>query len=90
MLYLLPILSANMSQPAADFRVVSVDRQETFAGKLGRRVTQTLVAEKDGKRYEIKVGRSHTAIRNSTKTYSAGDVISVGGFDWSTSVKEIN
>jgi len=74
----------------ADFTVVSVERHEAFAGRLGRRVEQTIMAERDGKRYEIKLGRTHTAIRGSTRTYSAGDVIKVGGFDWGTQVKEVN
>jgi hypothetical protein len=91
MLYLLPILSASLNQPVeADYTVVSVERHEVFAGRLGRRVEQTIVAERDGKRYEIKLGRSHTAISHSTRTYSAGDTIKVGGFDWGTQVREAN
>lgn len=85
MLSLLPILTANLIQPmAADFTVVSVERNEVFAGRLGRRVEQTIVAERDGKRYTIKLGRSHTAIRNSTRTFSAGDTFKP---EWGTIVK---
>ena len=87
MLYLLPILSANMNQPMAnDYKVVSVERQEAYAGKLGRRVTQTIVAEKDGVRYEIKL-MSHTAIARSTRSYSAGDSIKP---DWGTPFKKLD
>lgn len=86
MLVLIPILTATLSQPAtADFKVVSVDRHEAYAGRLGHRVEQTIIAEKDGKRYEIKLGRTHTAIRGSTKTYSAGDSIKI---DWGMVVRE--
>jgi len=85
MLVLIPILTATLSQPAlAEYKVVSVERQEAYAGKLGRRVSQTIVAEKDGHRYEIKL-RSHTAIRGSVKTYSAGDSFKA---DWGTVIKE--
>lgn len=88
MLSILPILTANLIQPmAADFTVVSVERNEVFAGRLGRRVEQTIMAERDGKRYQIKLGRSHTAIRNSVRTYSAGDTFSP---DWGAVVKEVN
>ena len=79
-----------MNQPmAGDFTVVSVDRQEVFAGKLGRRVSETLVAEKDGVRYEIKLGRSHTAIHHYSKGYSAGDTVKVDGFAWGTVIKKL-
>lgn len=85
MLVLIPILTATLSQPAlAEYKVVNVERQEAYAGKLGRRVSQTIVAEKDGKRFEIKL-LSHTAIRGSVKTYSAGDSIKA---DWGTVIRE--
>ncbi len=88
MISLLPLLTANLIQPvAADFTVVSVDRNEVFAGRLGRRVEQTIIAERDGKRYQIKIGRSHTAIKGSTRTFSAGDKVTP---DWGATVKEIN
>lgn len=74
--------------PAMDYKVISAERSEAYAGKLGRRVQQTLIAEMDGKRYEIKLGRTHTAINRSTKTYAAGDTISVGDFDWGTQITE--
>lgn len=87
MIVLIPILSVALSQPAmADYKVVSVERQETYAGKLGHRINQTIVAERDGKRYEIKL-RNHTAIRGSVKNYSQGDSIKVDGF---TVVREAN
>lgn len=86
MLVLIPILTATLIQPAtADYKVVSVDRHEAYAGRLGQRVEQTVIAERDGKRYEIKLGRTHTAIRGSTKTYSAGDSLKV---DWGMVVRE--
>ncbi len=88
MLSLIPILSATvMPISHHDFKVVSVERNEVFAGKLGRRVEQTIIAEHGGKRFEIKLGRSHTAIRGSTKSYSAGDTVRM---DWGTSAREVN
>lgn len=87
MLVLIPILTATIAQPAmADYKVVSVERQEAYAGKLGRSVNQTIVAERDGKRYEIKL-LNHTAIRGSVKSYTSGDSIKIDGL---TRVREVN
>ena len=71
----------------ADYRVVDVDRRESFAGRLGRRVEQTLTVERDGKRYEIRMGRAHTGIRGSVRTYSAGDNVKP---DWGDRVRVIH
>lgn len=90
MLYLAPLLTANMDSSVAEYRIVSVERQESFAGRLGRRVQQTLIVEKDGKRYEIRFGRSHTAINRSIPSYSAGQTIELGRADWGTQIKEVN
>lgn len=88
MLYLLPILTTSLSQPMdAGYTVVSVERNEVFAGRLGRRVEQTIVAERDGKRYQIKLGRSHTAINRSTRNFAAGDTMRP---DWGDIVREAN
>ena len=86
MLVLIPILTTALFQPVdSDYTVVSVDRHEAFAGRLGHRVEQIVIAERDGKRFEIKLGRTHTAIRGSTKTYAAGDSIKI---DWGMVVRE--
>jgi hypothetical protein len=91
MLYLIPILSAHVSPIAdAEYKVVSVDRHEAFAGKLGRRVEQTLTVERDGQRYEIRLSRSHTAIRGSVKNLAAGDMLKLGSLDWGTQVKKLD
>jgi hypothetical protein len=71
MLSLLPILTATLVQPMdSGFTIVSVERREVFAGRLGRRA---LVAERDGKKYTIRLGNTHTAVRGSVRTYNAGD-----------------
>jgi len=70
----------------ADYRVVDVDRRESFAGRLGRRVEQTLTVERDGKRYEIRVGRAHTGIRGSVRSFSAGDTVRP---DWGYRVSQV-
>ena len=91
MLYLIPILSAHVSpMTGAEYKVVSVDRQEAFAGKLGRRVEQTLTVEKDGQRYEIRLSQSHTAIRGSVKSIAAGDTLKLDSFHWGTQVKKLD
>ncbi len=86
MLSLLPI-ALCVTMPVADegFRVIDVQRHEVFAGRLGRRVTQIVTAEKDGKRYEIVLGRSHTAIRGSVRELSNGDTFRP---DWGAVIRE--
>lgn len=70
----------------SEYRVVDVERHESFAGRLGRRVEQTLTVERDGKRYEIRMGRAHTGIRGSARSFSAGDTVKPDLGDW---VKEV-
>lgn len=88
MLTLIPILATAITTANHhDYKVVSVERTEAYAGKLGRRVHQTLLVERDGKRYSITLGRSHTAIARSTKSYSAGDTVRP---DWGSIIREAN
>ena len=70
----------------ADFRVVDVERNESYAGRLGRRVEQTLTVERDGKRYEIRMGRAHTGIHGSVRSYSTGDSVKP---DWGDRVRPL-
>ena len=73
MLVLIPAMVLSAMPIDGEFRVVSVERREVYAGKLGRRIEQTLTAERDGVRYEIKLSRSHTRIYHSTRNLTAGD-----------------
>ncbi len=85
MLVLIPLLASSLTQPAfAEYKVVSVDRHEVYAGKLGREVTQKIVAEKDGSRFEITI-KGHTSIKGSVRSYSTGDTIKQS---WDLAVKE--
>ncbi|MEQ1821757.1 MAG: hypothetical protein ABL949_04555 [Fimbriimonadaceae bacterium] len=54
-------------------RIVSVDRHEAFAGKLGHRVSFDLVVESDGVRYRVHTGRYHTNVAGKVPTFSIGD-----------------
>lgn len=71
----LSFASANI----AEFRVVSVERHVAFAGKLGSRVHETLVAESGGVRAKIRVGAYHTRFFNAPEPLEPGDVILVFG-----------
>jgi hypothetical protein len=89
MLYVLSLMSTFGGEPAADsYRVISVEHRSVFAGRLGYRVEQTLVAERDGHKYEIKLGRAHTAMRGSVREYGSGDQI--GRLDWGDRVRRID
>ena len=85
MFMLLPAMTGALLLPAdGEYRVIEVERHEFFAGRLGRRVSQTLVAEKDGQRYQIVLGRAHTAIRGSVREYASGDIVRP---DWGSQVR---
>lgn len=71
----LSFASANLEE----FRVVSVERHFSFAGKLGSRVHETLVAEKDGARVKIRVGAYHTRFFNAPEPIEPGDLVVVFG-----------
>jgi len=81
---LLPLVASSAGE--ADFRVLEVSRREVYAGKLGQRVEQTLTAERDGKRYEIRVNRAHTGIRGSVREFANGDTVKP---DWGWTVREV-
>jgi hypothetical protein len=62
MLFLTPILVVASVPQAPTYRVVEVHRDAIFAGRLGKRIEDRLIVTSDGERYEVLVGRRHTAI----------------------------
>ena len=66
-------------QPSAQdslFEVVSVDRKQTPAFRLGYEVNDTLVVSRDGKKYTIHLSAQHTAC-GEVKLFSAGDKVAI-------------
>ena len=60
--------------------ITNIDRKEVFAGKLGKRVSQTLTVTADGKTYEIIVAPRHTFIRD-VQSFNVGEKVRVNGRD---------
>lgn len=55
-----------------DYTVRAIDRQEIFAGRLGRRVDTTLTLERDGQTVNVRIGRQHT-FAGKPLQFSVGD-----------------
>lgn len=80
MIYLVPLLTANLDQHVdGDFKVVRVERKEAYAGKLGRRVSETLTVERDGVTYTVKLHEYHTALNRRARDYREGETIRLRG-----------
>ncbi len=69
----LPVLipSPVPIQPAT---LVAIDRKETYAGRLGRRVAETWTVEANGSLRTLKVAPYHTQVRR-TPRFVAGDLV---------------
>jgi len=80
MIYLVPLLISNMDQHVdGEYKVVRVERTEAFAGKLGRRVEETLTVERDGTTYTVHLHGYHTAITRNRHEYHEGETIRLHG-----------
>lgn len=61
---------------AADYHIVSIAQQSTFAGRLGQRVRETLTVEAGGKTYTIHLrGDYHTRMTRDSQRLHKGDEI---------------
>ena len=61
---------------ADNFKIVEIDRKTAFAGRLGLRVHENLVVERDGHRYTINVkGDYHTRFVRVSQRLKEGDEI---------------
>lgn len=72
---LFPYLSAmlNLEQ---DLTITKVESQSMYAGRLGRRIEQTIHAKtSDGKEVTIKVSPYHTRFGEPKRTYKVGEKI---------------
>lgn len=79
----LALATASMPFVAAQdtvFEIIKVDRNSAFAGKLGRRVTETLVIQSGSQRYELKIdGISHTFNTRESQRFAVGQKIRFSG-----------
>lgn len=72
-------LSPASDMQATTYKIVEIERRSAFAGKLGRRVHESLVLEKDGQRYTISVrGDYHTNCVRPWQRLKEGDEIKLG------------
>ena len=64
MITVLSIIAASIITPStsktSDYKVMDAMRTTSFAGKLGSRVEDTLVLDRDGAKYTVKLGYAHT------------------------------
>src|SRR4051794_5582782 len=68
------------SDQAATYKVVEIARHAAFAGKLGDLVHESLVVERDGKRYTITVrGDYHTRCVRPSQRFHEGEEIRLSG-----------
>jgi len=58
------------------FEVLSVDRKQTPAFRLGKEVNDTLVVTRDGKKYTITLSAQHT-ICGDVKLFAKGDKVTI-------------
>ena len=72
-----PILAALLAvHQASSYKIVEIDRTAIFAGKLGQLVHESLVIERDGKRYTITVrGDYHTTCVHPNQRLREGDEV---------------
>jgi hypothetical protein len=59
-----------------DLTISKIDTQSVYAGRLGRRIEQTIHAKaSDGREVTIKVSPYHTRFGEPKKTFKVGDKI---------------
>lgn len=79
----LALATASMPFVAAQdtvFEIVKVDRNSAFAGKLGRRIEETIVVQSGSQRYTIKIeGISHTFNTRRAQRFSVGQKVKFSG-----------
>lgn len=58
--------------------VVRVARTEPFAGRLGRRIEETLVLrDAEGREFKVRLGAAHTRVRGPLAAFRPGDRVVV-------------
>lgn len=72
-------LLASAPQTGDAYTIVEAKRTVAFAGKLGNRVEDNLIVERDGVRYRLEIGHRHTRFGNVGEPFSAGEKIAVHG-----------
>lgn len=74
-------LCSLLARPAAVYEVVDVERHEVFAGRYGRRVTETLEVRADGRTYHVDImGAYHTYFAGrQMPVLSPGDQVEIRG-----------
>lgn len=60
-------------------KIISAERHEAFAGKLGYRIQYTLMVETSGKQVRVQTPRTHTRTTRVLPEYKVGDTISLKG-----------
>lgn len=81
---LLPLIGAVVLAPLTNssqanvYQVESVDRTESFAGRLGTRVVDTLTLKGQGESLQIHLSRQHTRC-GPVMAYQVGDRVAVTG-----------
>lgn len=73
------VLAKNLLMDLGRFTVVSYMRKEAFAGELGNRIEETLVVQRDGKRYTISFPRRHTRFSRRLENYCPGEDVTING-----------
>lgn len=67
---------AMLTTKADDYKIVSIDRVSTFAGKMGREVRETWTVSRDGTDFTVIVMPYHTRVAR-TPSFSVGDEVRI-------------
>lgn len=62
----------------AEYIVIADTRYESFAGKFGRRVNETLTLQKDGQTLNVSLSHAHTQF-GAVAQFAKGDHIMISG-----------
>lgn len=70
----------TLAAPTQDavFEIIASDRKLTFAGRLGKRVDDTLTLMADGKEYTVRLAPAHSRF-GMPKAFEKGERIRIDG-----------
>ena len=84
-----PLILATLASvdKIQDYKIVDVNVDTKFAGRLGKRIMTDLVVEADGQRVTIHIQDvRHTRFQSATSTFKVGEFIALPNLDGKSSI----
>ncbi len=91
-MFLVPV--PKVATPANEYKIIKIERQSIYAGKMGEEVRENWVVSRNGQEIRVRIAPYHTHVARTPEMFHEGETVKIRGYfrndSGKTSIGEIS